>query len=345
MAKKSRNDYYPDYSVFSEENGNVLKKAVKGLSKVLGTATEKYKDTVFRMLLNDKKVALEVYNAMNGSDYDDPDEIIITTIENAVYMGVRNDASFIIAYQLMVYEHQSTVNPNMPLRNLEYVTCLMAALTYNANIYGRQLIRLPEPKFVVFYNGNEKVPDRYEMRLSEAYEGQTDDPALELKIDVMNINPGCNDELLRRSPTLYQYMEFVEKVKRYSEEYPFEEAMTHSVDECIKEDILADFFEKNRAEVLRTSIFVYDQEKHIRQTYEEGVQDGEKRGIQIGEQSLLTKQVSSKVKKGYTLEQTAEALEYPIKELEPIYNMVREEENGYRVLSEESSFDDDSKKK
>ena len=115
MAKKSRNDYYPDYSVFREENGDVLKKAVRGLSKVLGTATEKYKDTVFRMLLNDKKVALEVYNAMNGSDYDDPDEIIITTLENAVYMGVRNDASFIIAYQLMVYEHQSTVNPNMPI--------------------------------------------------------------------------------------------------------------------------------------------------------------------------------------------------------------------------------------
>ena len=186
MAKKSRNDYYPDYSVFSEGNGDVLKRAVKELSKVLGTATEKYKDTVFRMLLNDKKVALEVYNAINGSDYDDPDDI-----------------------------------------------------------------RLPEPKFVVFYNGNEKVPKRYEMRLSKAYERQTEDPSLELKIDVVNINPGCNDELLRRSPTLHQYMEFVEKVKRYSEEYPFEEAMTHSVDECIREDILADFFEKNRAEILK----------------------------------------------------------------------------------------------
>lgn len=186
------------------------------------------------------------------------------------------------------------------------------------------------------------------MRLSEAYERQTDDPALELKIDVVNINPGCNDELLRKSHTLHQYMEFVEKVKRYSEEYPFEEAMTYSVDECIKEDILADFFEKNRAEVLRTSIFVYDQEKHMRQTYEEGVQDGEERGIQIGEkrgeQSLLTKQVSSKVKKGYTLEQTAEALEYPIKELEPIYNMVRESESGYNVSLKVQLADEDNKK-
>ena len=97
---------------------------------------------------------------------------------------------------------------------------------------------------------------------------------------------------------------------------------------------------KNKAEVLRTSIFVYDQEKHMRQTYEEGVQDGEKRG----EQSLLTKQVSSKIKKGYTLEQTAEALEYPIKELEPIYNMVREDESGYNVSPshEKSSSDDDN---
>ena len=158
---------------------------------------------------------------------------------------------------------------------------------------------------------------------------------------MVNINPGCNDELLSKSPTLYQYMQFVEKIRRYSEEYPFEEAVTHSVDECIKENILADFLEKNRAEVLRTSIFVYDQEKHMRQTYEEGVQDGEERGIQIGEergiqigeQEILRKLVCSKVKKGYTLEQTAEALEYPIKELEPIYNMVRETESPYNVSS------------
>ncbi len=108
------------------------------------------------------------------------------------------------------------------------------------------------------------------------------------------------------------------------------------------------------------NIFEYDQEKHIRmekkESYEEGVQDGEERGIQIGEargiqigekrgeQSLLTKLVGSKVKKGYTLEQTAEALEYPVKELEPIYNMVRETESGYNVSLKASLSDDDSKK-
>ncbi len=96
------------------------------------------------------------------------------------------------------------------------------------------------------------------------------------------------------------------------------------------------------------NIFEYAQEKHIRmekkESYEEGVQDGEERGIQIGEQSLLTKLVGNKVKKGYTLEQTAEALEYPIKELEPIYNMVRESESGYNIPLKTSLPDDDSKK-
>ena len=128
--------------------------------------------------------------------------------------------------------------------------------------------------------------------------------------------------------------------------------MDMAIEHCIRNNILADFLKKNRAEVLRMNIFAYDQEKHIRmekkESYEEGVQDGEERGIQIGEkwgeQSLLTKLVGSKVKKGYTLEQTAEALDYPVKDLEPIYNMVRESESGYTVSQGASSVDDNKKK-
>lgn len=115
MAKKSRNDYYLDYSILDRENGDIFKQAVNNLSKILGSANEEYKDSVFRMLVNDKSVALEIYNAMNGSDYHNADDIIVTTLKNAVYMGVKNDASFIIASQLMLYEQQSTVNPNMPI--------------------------------------------------------------------------------------------------------------------------------------------------------------------------------------------------------------------------------------
>lgn len=331
MTKKSRNDYYPDYSILRDGNGDILRRAVDNLSKVIGNANEKYRDTVFRMLVNDREVALEIYNAMNDSDYDDPEEVVVTTLENAVYMGVRNDASFIIASQLMLYEQQSTVNPNMPLRYLEYVACLMAALTYDANIYGRRLIRLPEPRFVIFYNGDEKVPERYEMRLSDAYEKTSDDPALELKVDVVNINKGYNEGLMAKSPTLHQYMKFVDTVRLYKAIYPFEDAMSLAIEHCIKEDILADFLRKNRAEVLRMSIFVYDQEKHIRQEKDESRQEGKEEG----RESLLRDLVLRKVKKGYDLGQIAEALDYNKDEIEPIYNMVREEAGGYSAKSSE----------
>ena len=332
MAKKSRNDYYPDYSILRDGNGDILRRAVDNLSKVIGNANEKYRDTVFRMLVNDRKVALEIYNAMNDSDYDDPEEVVVTTLENAVYMGVRNDASFIIASQLVLYEQQSTVNPNMPLRYLEYVACLMAALTYDANIYGRRLIRLPEPRFVIFYNGDETVPERYEMRLSDAYEKKSEEPALELKVDVVNINKGYNEGLMEKSPTLYQYMEFVDTVRLYQEIYPFEDAMSFAIEHCIKADILADFLRKNRAEVLRMSIFVYDQEKHIRQEKDESREEGKEEG----RASMLRDLVIRKVEKGYSLEQIADAFDYNKDEIEPIYNMVREESGVYSAHSSDS---------
>lgn len=156
------------------------------------------------------------------------------------------------------------------------------------------------------------------------------------------------------------YLPDVSTVRSYRDKYNFDDAMDMAIEHCIRNNILADFLKKNRAEVLRMNIFEYDQEKHIRmekkESYEEDVQDGEERGekrgiqigeergIQIGEQSLLTKLVGSKVKKGYTLEQTAEALDYPVKDLEPIYNMVRESESGYTVSQGASSVDDNKKK-
>ena len=343
MAKKSRNDFYLDYSILRDGNGDILRRAVDNLSRVLGNANEKYKDTVFRMLVNDRKVALEIYNAMNDSEYDDPDEVVVTTLENAVYMGVRNDASFIIASQLMLYEQQSTVNPNMPLRNLEYVACLMAALTYDANIYGRRLIRLPEPRFVIFYNGDETVPERYEMRLSDAYEKKSEDPALELKVDVININKGYNEQLMAKSPTLYQYMEFVDTVRLYQEIYPFEDAMSFAIEHCIKEDILSDFLTKNRAEVMRMSIFVYDQEKHIRQEKDESHREGKEEGREEGRESMLRDLILRKVKKGYNLGEIADALDYNKDEIEPIYNLIREENGGYTVQSSEREDTAESK--
>lgn len=245
----------------------------------LGRPGSAYKDRVFRMLLKDRKVALEVYNAMNNSNYTNPDELEFTTLENAVYMGMKNDVSFIIDSQLVLYEHQSTINYNMPLRDLLYVACIYASLVKNKNIYGSARIPLPEPKFIVFYNGTKKMEEQSVYHLSDAYEKKTGDIALDLIVQVININTGFNEELKTKSPTLCQYMQFVDCVRNYQKSYPLEEALEYAIDDCIRNQILTDFLRKNRAEVLHTVLFAYDQEEHIRMEKEESLEEGLEKGI------------------------------------------------------------------
>ena len=164
--------------------------------------------------------------------------------------------------------------PNMPLRNLAYVACVYMAYVFGDNLYGRKLIKIPEPRFVVFYNGTDKMPEQSVLRLSDAYESKSEELDLELRIRFININPGYNEEMVEKSPTLYQYVKFVDAVRKYQQQIPFPEAVEKAIDECIKKGILAEFLRKNRAEVLRVSIFEYDEEEHMRQEREESRQEG-----------------------------------------------------------------------
>ena len=189
-------------------------------------------------------------------------------------MEMKNDVSFVLYDQLLLYEHQSTKNPNIPLRNLFYVSDVYSALTREDFLYGGIPVKIPEPKFVVFYNGTDKMPEQSVLRLSDAYESKSEELDLELKIRFVNINPGYNEEMVEKSPTLYQYVKFVDIVRKYQKEMPFPEAVEKAIDECIKKGILAEFLRKNRAEVLRVSIFEYDEEEHMRQEREESRQEG-----------------------------------------------------------------------
>ena len=168
--------------------------------------------------------------------------------------------------------------PNMPLRNLAYVACVYMAYVFGDNLYGRKLVKIPEPRFVVFYNGTDKMPEQSVLRLSDAYESKSEELDLELRIRFININPGYNEEIVEKSPTLYQYVKFVDIVRKYQQEMPFPEAVEKAIDECIKKGILAEFLRKNRAEVLRVSIFEYDEEEHMRQEREESRQEGFEEG-------------------------------------------------------------------
>ena len=247
-----------------------------------------HKDTIFRMIFKDKKNLLGLYNAINDTSYDNPDDLEITTLENAIYMSVKNDISCVVDMRLNLYEHQSTVNPNMPLRDLDYVSRTYAEFYRNEDIYSSKLIKIPNPRFIVFYNGEEHQPAIREFRLSDAFAHEEENPKLELIVTQININPGYNDELMEKCSALREYMIYVDKVRTYQKTKPLEDAVNLAVDECIKEDVLSDFFKRNRAEVVSMSLFEYDKELHEKTikeiAHEEGFNEGREVGITQGKE-------------------------------------------------------------
>lgn len=258
---------------------------------MLPKVREDYKDTLFRRLFSEKEALLSLYNAVSGRHYTNAEELEIVTLENAVYMNMQNDLAFVIDYSLNLYEHQSTYNPNMPLRNLFYVAKELSMLVDSNTLYRKSLVKIPTPGFIVFYNGRENQPERKYLRLSDAFESAADDPDLELVVTVLNINEGKNVELLEQCKTLKEYMLYVGRIRKYAAEMPLEEAVEIAIQECIREGILADFLTKNRKEAVEVSIFEYNEELVIadirkdefRLGKEEGLEQGIEQGIEQGE--------------------------------------------------------------
>ena len=206
-------------------------------------ANREYKSDVFSMLLEDRARALDVYNAMAGTAYTNPEIIEIHTLESGVSLTVHNDASFVVSMDsvLNIYEHQSTYNPNMPLRELIYFVTIIKKLIENRYLLSHKLVKIPTPKFAVFYNGDKNRPEREVLKLSDAYENQSDGPQLELMCTVYNINPGNNEDLKKRSQTLREYMIFVgyvnenlAKAEKGGKDY--ETAIRDAVNRCIAEE-------------------------------------------------------------------------------------------------------------
>ncbi len=249
-------------------------------------AERNYKDTIFRLIFREGKDLLSLYNAVNDTDYQNPEELQIVTLENAIYMNMKNDLAFIIDCRMNLYEQQASVNPNMPLRDLIYVVKEYQGMLTNRSLYSSRLVKLPAPNFVVFYNGTQHQPERKVMKLSDAYLPPVEEPALELKVLQLNVGDGCNQELKEKCPILMQYSRYVSKVQEYVLVMPLEDAVQRAVDECIREGILADFLLKNRAEAIAVSIFEYDEERELallrKEEREEGREEGRKEGREEG---------------------------------------------------------------
>ena len=276
-----------------------------------------YKATIFAMLFEDKEHLLELYNAISGKHYTNPEMLEINTLENAIYMAMRNDISFLIDARLSLYEHQSTYSPNLPLRFLLYISALYSSMTREANLYGTKPIELPPPRFVIFYNGKVEQPDRQILKLSDLYTIK-EECSLELEAVMLNVNSGHNKELMEMSHTLWEYAEYTARVREYAEVMELEEAVERAIEECIQEGILKEFLEKNRAEAKNMSIFEYDQEKHIKQEREEAWEEGRKEGKKAGERDMLLKLAEKKLRKGKTIAEIAEELEESEKTIKEI---------------------------
>ena len=269
-------------------------------------ANRKYKDTVFRKLFSDRKNLLSLYNAVNGTVYTDETQLEIVTLENAIYMGMKNDLAFMLETNIYLYEHQSTLNPNIPLRDLIYIGIEYQQYVDDKSLYSSRLQKIPAPKFMVFYNGTDAVDDRVELRLSNAYEHLAGEPDLELKVLMLNVNEGHNKELMEQCQTLKEYAIYVARVRKYTSEMNLNDAVARAIDECIKEGILVEFLRKNRSEVKMVSILEYDkewEEKKLRKAeYEAGKNDV----------------IRNMYRLGYSKEKIAEAVDKTIEEVEKV---------------------------
>ena len=243
-------------------------------------ANDEYKDRVFKYLFGNpanREWTLALYNAVNGSNYENPEDIQYNAIEDAVYLGMRNDVSFIIVEELHLWEHQSTYNPNMPMRFLLYAAKLYEKYIADSDYYpySSVLQPAPRPKCVCFYNGTANQPERKILRLSEAFGGEGD---IEVLVTMLNINYGKNRELMEACEPLSEYAWLVEAIRRNQKVMRnLEAAIDAAIEEMPDEFVIKRFLLQNQAEVKGMFLTEYDQEKVLSQERQEGINEDRRR--------------------------------------------------------------------
>ena len=255
---------------------------------VLGRIHRQYKDRLFRFLFaRDREALLQIYNALNETDYSDSSQLKIVTIENAVYVEMKNDLAFVVTGVLNMYEHQSTYNPNMPVRFLMYLAQEYHKVVEQAqeSLYSSRLISLPTPQCIVFYNGTETMPEEKTLRLSDAFENKKVKAGVELEVRMLNINYGHNMELMEHCRLLKEYAEFVEIARKYASQIGnAKTALNAAIDYCIENNILGRQLRLYRAEVLDIMLGHFDRKKYERSLKREAQENGYREGYEAGKE-------------------------------------------------------------
>ena len=262
-----------------------------------------YKDRLFKIIFEDKKELLSLYNALTGKNYQNPDELEINTIDDVIYMHLKNDMSFILDDWQNLFEQQSTFNPNQPLRGFFYFADLYKVKYFGKKIYSTRLLKIPTPQYIVFYNGTTNMPDRKELRLSDAFQQPTEQPDIEVVAHMLNINYGHNKELMERCRKLKEYAQFIDIIRHYlkeNEHWSNEQAISKAIDDCIKNNILRDILQKERLRVMASILSEFDEvgyKEMIRQeAYEDAYEEGHEAGLEEGREQELAHGVKSYIK-------------------------------------------------
>ena len=305
----------------------------------MGKENREVKNSVLVDLFCDDETAekndIELFNALHEESLPEGTKIERIRVDNVLYMDFQNDVSFGVEGKVLVMgEHQSTINHNMPLRSLMYIGRAYEKIVPTRDRYKRGLVKLPKPEFYTFYNGTSKMKAEKTLYLSDAYKIKDGDPMLELKVRVININSAANHEILEKCQVLKEYSQFIDTIRKY-QTLGTEDPYGHAINECIEKGILAEYLERKGSEVRNMLVAEYDYNLDIEvqreEAMEDGIQIGEERGIQIGEERGRTEgnilrvinQVIKKISKGCTVAETADMLEEEPTMIQRIYDVAK----------------------
>jgi predicted transposase/invertase (TIGR01784 family) len=270
----------------------------------------KHKASVFSTLFSDPETLRELYSAIEGVDVPKDAVISINTLSDVLFMGQLNDVSFTINDQLVVLiEHQSTINNNIPIRMLMYIGRVYEKIIERERLYQKKLVKIPAPEFIVLYNGVDQFPDYIKLRLSDAFiniKGLESIESLELIAHVYNINHGRNPQMLEKSRNLDGYSIFIAKIREYRKELSLEESVKAAIKYCIGNEVLKEFFKEHSSEVINMLTEEPSMEKIMailtQESREEGHEQGLERGREEGHEQASMQIAKNLLAKGSTPE-------------------------------------------
>ena len=288
----------------------------------MSTANRKYKDSVFVDLFSEDEKAkenfLSLYNALHGTKLTAVGKLKNIRLEQVLYMAFYNDVSYLVDNRIIVLaEHQSTINPNMPLRCLEYIGRLYETLFESKEKYSRKLLNIPTPEFYVFYNGEESYPSDKTLKLSEAFIERGTETNLELTVKVININRQNRHPVLENCQTIQEYSIFVETVRKWKE-IDLQNGFEKAVEECIENNILREYLKRKTKEVLNMLLAEYDYETDIAvqraeeheiafaEGIERGIERGIEQGIEQGKHDTILNFARNMLKNNYSIDSVME---------------------------------------